>query len=277
MTPDISQSLTVSNLTAGYRTKTVIRDLTLPLLRAGELTALVGPNAAGKSTLLRAIAGLIPATGTLAFGEQDLRKLSAAERSSVLGFMPQSLPSGTALSVLESVITALMASRSLTAAMGDAEERAYAILDRLGISDFAMSPLDHLSGGQRQVISLAQAIAREPKIVLLDEPTSALDLARQFHVMRMVKSVAREGRIAVVVMHDLALAAQWADHIVVLNQGKLNVAGSPAQAITSKMLRQVYRINARVERCSQGRLQIMTDDVAWDDGNVSPRLQEISK
>ncbi len=255
-------ALSIARLSAGYGPRKVLRDLSLDALRPGTVTALVGPNAAGKSTLLRAMAGLVKADGAVHYGETDLMRLSIAERSRLVGFMPQSLPTGASLTVLESVLTALMAFRHGAQGGASAREQAFAVLERLAIADLAMSPLDSLSGGQRQMVGLAQAIARRPKILLLDEPTSALDLARQHQVMAMVRAVAQEGRIVVAVLHDLALAAQWADHVVMLDHGTVHVAGRPEEAITPAALRAIYGIDARVERCSQGRLQIMTDGLA---------------
>ena len=255
-------SLRVSNLSSGYRGKKVIDDLTLPPFNCGELTAIVGPNGAGKSTLLRAMAGLVPSSGSLHFGDRDLRSLNHVERSSLIGFMPQGLPADTSLTVLESVVAALSAQRLDRRSDTNAEDQAFSILERLAIGHLALKPLNELSGGQKQVTSLAQAIVREPQIVLLDEPTNALDLHRQFHIMEMVKTIASGGKIVVVVQHDLALAARWADRIVVLRQGRLYVAGAPNTAITSATLRDVYRVAARVESCSQGQMQVMTDGLA---------------
>ena len=143
--------------------------------------------------------------------------------------MPQTLPQRVALTVLEAVIAALRAS-PLADRDRPADERAtraVAVLERVGIADLALEPLDHLSGGQRQLASLAQAIVREPAVLLLDEPTSALDLRHQVVVMTLVREFAAEGRIVIVVVHDLSLAARWADQVVVLEQGR--AVGPPAR------------------------------------------------
>jgi iron complex transport system ATP-binding protein len=134
------------------------------------------------------------------------------------------------------------------------------VLAEIGIAELALRPLHALSGGQRQLASLAQAIVRRPRLLLLDEPTSALDLRHQFDVMSMVRAYVREGRIAVVVLHDLTFAARWADRIIVMKDGALNAAGPPDAAITADMLASVYGVKARVQRCERGFLQVMVDD-----------------
>jgi iron complex transport system ATP-binding protein len=227
----------------------------------GAVTALVGPNAAGKSTLLRALAGLIPASGAVRFAGTDLLRLDPAERAKRVAFMPQLLPANAALTVLEAVIAAQRASPLERSGASEREvrQRAMAVLERIEIAALALEPLDRLSGGQRQLASLAQAVVREPRILLLDEPTSALDLRHQFHVMDIVRSIARAGRIVVVVLHDLNLAAQFADRIVVLEHGTVRADGSPEAAMTADILADVYGVAARVERCSRGRLQSAID------------------
>lgn len=255
--------LEISHLQAGYRNRPVIRGLTLPAIESGQVTALVGPNAAGKSTLLRALAGLIAASGAIKLGDLDVLRLSVAERAGHIAFMPQLLPIGAVLTVLESVIAALKASpieghdNSDRAIRG----RAIAMLDRLGIAHLALEPLDRLSGGQRQLASLAQAVVREPRLLLLDEPTSALDLRHQFHVMEIVRSIARADRIVIIVLHDLNLAAHFADRIVVLGEGMVQADGTPDGALTAQTLAKVYGVVARIERCSRGRLQISIDGI----------------
>ena len=249
--------LSVQDVSVCYGARRVIEGLSLPELHAGEVTVLAGPNAAGKSTLLRAIAQLAPYQGRIGLGGEDLAWLAANRRAKVVGFMPQTLPSASTLIVLESVIAALRAGGQL--GIHDAESRVLAVLERLGIADLALERLEQLSGGQRQMVSLAQAIVRDPRLLLLDEPTSALDLARQVRLLAELRRLAAEGRVVVAVLHDLGLAARWADRIVVLEHGRLHASGAPEQVLTPAMLAQVYGVEARVERCSMGRLTVMID------------------
>ena len=253
--------LAVRDLHAGYGPRTVLHDLTLPPIAAGHITALVGPNGAGKSTLLRVLAGLLPARGSVKLGERELNGASIDAHASHVSFMPQLQPQRVALTVFESVLAALKASPFSGRAVDTAEarQRTVAVLERVGIGGLALEPLTHLSGGQRQLASLAQAIVRQPDVLLLDEPTSALDLGHQATVMGLVAELAREGRIVVAVVHDLALAARWAGEVVVMHEGRLDTAGPPDRAITPDMLARVYGVRARVEPCTRGTLQVIVD------------------
>jgi iron complex transport system ATP-binding protein len=261
--------LEASHIAVGYGGKPVIHDLTLPPLARGSITALIGPNAAGKSTLLRGLAGLEPMQGTLHLDGADLAAASRRERAKRIAYMPQALPPAIALTVLEAVVGALRAA----AANGDAAHaqdhlrRAYDVLDNIGIADLAMRSLTELSGGQRQLASLAQAIVRAPEVLLLDEPTSALDLRYQMRVMDCAKALARErNMIVVAVLHDIGLAARYADQVAVLNAGRLVGFGSPSEAITSDMLAEIYGVRARVGTCELGTLHIIVDGASFQQG-----------
>jgi iron complex transport system ATP-binding protein len=255
-----TELLHVDKFSAGYRGRPVVDQLTLSPIPAGTVTALVGPNGAGKSTLLRAMAGLLPARGSVRFAGSELGGLSFAARAKVATYMPQMLPAGAALSVLETVIGALKASdTALQVAGADVPVRAMAALERLGIGHLALEPLDRLSGGQRQMAGLAQVVVRDTALLLLDEPTSALDLRHQVEVMAVIRSLADEGRTVIVVLHDLTLAARWADLLVVLDRGRVHAEGAPAAVVTEAMLAAVYGVAARVEHCSRDFLHVAVD------------------
>ncbi len=259
--------LLISDFEAGYRNRPVIRRLTPPPIEGGMVTALVGPNGAGKSTLLRSLAGLLPAKGSVRLGEDELQRMPLGERTSHVAFMPQSLPQRVALTVLETVLSALRASRMSTiSGAKQFHHRAMAVLEQVGIADIALERLDRLSGGQRQLASLAQALVREPRMLLLDEPTSSLDLRHQVLVMSLIHQFAVGGRIVLVVLHDLNLAVRWAENVLVLHQGRLHVSGDPRTAITPDLLASVYGVRARVETCSQGRIQVLVDGPLGSNG-----------
>ncbi len=254
-------TLQITQLHTGYPGKPIIAGLTLPPLLSGEVTVLTGPNAAGKSTLLRAIAGLLRVKGNVSYEQQELSAMSPQKRAEVVSFMPQSVPNDINLSVMEAIISALKAS-PLDAATGANEQlhkRAIAVLERIGIPHLALEPLNQLSGGQRQMASLARSVVREPKVLLLDEPTSALDLRHQLKVMRLAQSFAADGRIVVMVLHDLNLALRWAHRVIVMDEGKLVSHGHPTDAITPEVIAQVYGVQIRVERCTLGLPNLIVD------------------
>ncbi|WP_275545870.1 MULTISPECIES: ABC transporter ATP-binding protein [unclassified Pseudomonas] len=248
-------TLRAENIAVAYGRRQILHGLSLPELQPGGLVALVGPNGAGKSTLLRALAGLERMQGSLTLGGQDLTRIGGGERARTLAYMPQQLPPGIALGVLESVLAALRVSEE-----GEVLARAFDALARIGIEDLAEHSLDGLSGGQRQLVSLAQLIARRPRVLLLDEPTSALDLHYQLRVMDCVRDLVREHQLlAVAVLHDINLAASCADQLVVMRAGRIHASGTPDEVLTPHLLAEVYGVEARVERCSRGRLQVLVD------------------
>lgn len=271
---DPDAGLQVHGLTTGYRRHTVIRDLDLPLLPAGSVHALLGPNAAGKSTLLRALAGLQPARGSTVLDGRELSHLSLAARAKSVTYMPQTLPGSVGLTVLETVLGALRSAHAEAAPVGtdQAVERAVDILVQMGIEHLAMEGLGRLSGGQRQLVSLAQSLVRRPRLLLLDEPISALDLQFQLRVMQLVQRLAREqGMTVLIVLHDLQTAAQWCDGVAVLSHGHLAACGKPDEAITPEMLAQVYQVTARVEHAADGRLQVLVDGLQAREGSAAVR------
>ncbi|WP_312931381.1 ABC transporter ATP-binding protein [Pseudomonas sp.] len=248
-------SLSINALCVAYGSRTVIHNLSLPPLPSGSLVALVGPNGAGKSTLLRALAGLEPMKGALTLEGVDVTRLGFAERARRLSYMPQQLPPGIALGVLESIIVGLRVSGA-----DNPPAIAFEALRQLGIEHLAERGLDALSGGQKQLVALAQLLARNPQVLLLDEPTSALDLHYQLRVMDAVRQRVQDQRLlAIAVLHDINLAASHADTLVMLNQGRVVACGTPQAVLQPALLAEVYGVEARVERCSRDRLQVLVD------------------
>ena len=253
-------ALHVESLSAGYGARRVIETLSLPPFQGGAISALIGPNAAGKTTLLRALAGLLPARGTIRLDSTDLLAAGRAHHAAHIAYMPQTLPQGVALTVFEAALSAIKAAPSGEVPIADPRALVMDTLDLLGIAPLAFHTLDRLSGGQRQLASLAQAIVRRPSVLLLDEPTSALDLNYQFRVMDLVRRIVQErGIVAVVVLHDIAMACRWCQRVVMLKDGRIAADGAPGDAVTPDILAQVYGVRARVESCSQGAAQVMVD------------------
>ena len=250
--------LTINHFNAGYPKRQVIRDLSVPHLPRGKITALLGPNGSGKSTLMRAMAGLGPSTGELLLAGENLLMLPFASRAEKVVYLPQTLPAGVHLHVLESIIVAQRASGGLHNA--DNQAQVMSLLRQLGIEHLALSYLDQLSGGQKQLVGLAQSLIRQPSLLLLDEPLSALDLNYQFHVMDLVRRETRKRNIiTLVVVHDINIALRHADHVLMLKEGRLLADGPPSQVITPEILAAVYGVRGRIEPCSQGIMQVIID------------------
>lgn len=254
----MTQGLRVCNFSTGYAKRQVIDNLTVPALPRGKITVLLGPNGCGKSTLLRALAGLNRAQGQLWLNGEELQAQSFARRSERVVYLPQSLPAGVHLHVLESVLVARQASAGK--ASSAAEVEVMALLEQLGIAHLALSYLDQLSGGQKQLVGLAQSLIRRPELLLLDEPLSALDLNYQFHVMDLVARETRQRNIVtVVVVHDINIALRHGEHVLMLLNGELIDSGEPGQVITAKNLARTYGVKSRIECCSRGIPQVFID------------------
>lgn len=251
-------SLHLTHLSVAYKRNTVLNAITLAPLVTGQVVALLGPNAAGKSTLQKAIAGLIPASGNLHLNDIDLATLSRRERLQRIGYLPQTLPQASALLVYEVIYSGLRAGcphLSASAATLAVEK----VLTLLDLHALALRPLNELSGGQRQMVGLAQVVARQPEVLLLDEPTSALDLRWQLRVIEAVRNLAQQsGAICVLAVHDLNLALRFCDRIVVLAQGSVQFDGTP-QAFSPELLQSAWGVTGRVENCSLGYRSVTID------------------
>lgn len=251
-------ALSLDDIHAGYRGKPVLTGVNLPEIAPGQILALTGPNAAGKSTVLKAIAGFLPVTGRITLGTEDVTVLKPHQRAGKISYMPQALPRGVGLNVFESILSALrIGSRNGTARSSlPLEHQAAALIERLDLGPIALSNIDTLSGGQRQMAALAQALVGNPAVLLLDEPTSALDLRHQDEFMRVIRDIAASGTIVVVILHELALAARMADRIAVLSKGRIAADGKPADVLNRTILADVWGIDAEVTLNARGALLI---------------------
>ena len=239
-------TLTIDHLDCSLGKRRILHDVSGLSASPGEITALIGPNGSGKSTLLKAIAGIEAASGRIRLGERQLDALSLEQRSQCLYYLLQDTSTQAALSVFEAVLLARRTQVAEPAATAlSAVERA---LTSLELDPLAERELVTLSGGQRQRVAIAQAIVREPKLLMLDEPTSALDLHHQLQVLDYLRRLARREEIVIVLaIHDLNLAARFADHLWVVKEGRHVVSGAPGQVLTPERLRDIYAIEAHVE------------------------------
>ena len=253
--------LEINDLQVAYRRQDIIGNLTLTPIAPGQLVSLLGPNGTGKSTLLKAMAGLLPPRhGTVVLNGTNLGAIDFRERAKQVVYLPQSLPASVHLRVLESVLVSARASAVSADGGETGVDTVMDLLRRLGIDHLAMHYLDQLSGGQKQLVGIAQALIRRPRLLLLDEPLSALDLNYQFHVMDLLRQETHEhGLITLIVLHDLNIALRHSDGCILIRKGALLGQGVPAEVITGQALAECYGVKARVERCSQGVPQVIVD------------------
>jgi iron complex transport system ATP-binding protein len=244
MTDEQEPQLEAQSVTLGYGAHTATcRDLTLSI-RPGAFTVIVGPNACGKSTLLRALARLlVPSHGRVVLDGQDINRLKTRDVACRLGLLPQASTAPEGICVAELVARGRYPHQSLlrqwSAADEDAVRSAIAATDIAGLSD---RPVDTLSGGQRQRAWVAMALAQETPILLLDEPTTFLDIAHQIDLMDLLERLNRQGRTIVAVLHDLNQAARYASHLVAMKDGRIIAEGHPRDVVTQEMVKTIFDI-----------------------------------
>jgi iron complex transport system ATP-binding protein len=237
--------LTAQALSVTLGGRAVLNDVSLSLTR-GHLVALVGPNGAGKTTLLRALAGLLPAQGEIHVSGDDLSSLPLRQRARRFAYLPQGhvvhwpLPARDIVALGRIPHGATDPAR-LTPKDAEAVERAMQATD---VAEFGDRRVTELSGGERSRVALARVLAVEAPVILADEPTASLDPRYQIDVMKNLRKVADGGVLVIVVSHDLGLAARFADTVLVLSQGRLVAQGVPAEALSEKIMADVFRISA---------------------------------
>jgi iron complex transport system ATP-binding protein len=241
-------TLAATDLSLGYGEREVVHRLSLAIPE-GRITALIGPNACGKSTLLRGLARLLkPRSGAVYLDGRSIHERPTREVAIRIGLLPQAPTVPDGLTVEELVGRGRFPHQSWLRQWSEADERAVErALELTGTQGLRDRRVDELSGGQRQRAWIALALAQDTPLLLLDEPTTFLDLAHQVEVLDLLHRLNREeGRTVVLVIHDLNLAARYADHLVAMAAGEIRASGHPAAVLTEARMREVFDLDCKV-------------------------------
>ena len=248
MTFGETSRLRADSLTLAYDDREIVRDLDL-LVPDRQVSVIVGANACGKSTLLRGLARLLrPASGRVLLDGEDITRRPTGEVARVLGLLPQTPVTPEGVSVVDLVSRGRHPHRRAFRRWSAADDTAVAAaLTATGTLDLAERPVDELSGGQRQRVWIAMALAQQTDLLLLDEPTTFLDVTHQLEVLDLLADLnALRGTTVVMVLHDLNLAARYADHLIAMRDGQVVAAGPPAEVITEDLVAEVFGLPCRV-------------------------------
>ncbi|WP_238421053.1 ABC transporter ATP-binding protein [Gordonia sp. 'Campus'] len=233
--------LRADDVTLGYDGKAIIAGLSASIPDR-SFTVIIGPNACGKSTLLRGLSRLLaPTSGQVILDGKAISSRPAKDVARRLGLLPQSAIAPDGITVADLVARGRYPHQGLLRQWSSADEGA--VLDALratGTVDLAPRRVDELSGGQRQRIWVAMVLAQETDLLLLDEPTTFLDIAHQVELMELFAHLNRQGRTIIAVLHDLNHAARYADHIIAMRDGEILAAGTPSEVVTSDRVEQIY-------------------------------------
>ncbi len=240
--------LIVDSVRFSYDSVEVLKGVSFKLEHS-EILGIVGPNGSGKTTLLKCINTILkPKQGEILLNDKKISSLKRTEIAKIFGYVPQNSNHDTTLTVFEIV---LMGRRPYVAWWCSEKdiEKVWQILKMLGIEHLAMRKISELSGGEKQRVLIARALAQEAKILLLDEPTSNLDLKHQIEVMDLIKTLIKEnGLAAVTVLHDLNIAAKYCDKLIMMKEGRIYAAGDIDSVLTEQNIKEVYGVTVSVQR-----------------------------
>ncbi|SFC57008.1 iron complex transport system ATP-binding protein [Bosea sp. CRIB-10] len=244
--PPVSR-LRADGVTLRYEARTISTGLSLAIAD-GSFTVIVGPNACGKSTLLRALSHLLtPAAGQVILDGRQIGAFPAKEVARRLGLLPQTAIAPDGITVADLVARGRYPHQSFLRQWSKADEAAVAsAMDATRVDGLAARPVDELSGGQRQRVWIAMVLAQETPILLLDEPTTFLDIAHQIELLDLLGELNAQGRTVVAVLHDLNQACRYATHLVAMKDGAIIAEGSPAGIVTAELVEEVFGLSCIV-------------------------------
>ncbi len=241
--------LQARQLDIGYGATRIVQGLSFSP-PPGKVTALIGPNGCGKSTLLKAFARILtPQSGSLSLDGKAYRDLSARDLARQVAFLPQVLPIPEGVSVCQLVAYGRSPHNSLWGRLSGADQhRVDQALQRMELETLADRPLSDLSGGQRQRAWLAMILAQDASIVLLDEPTTYLDISHQVELLDLMRALSAEGKTVITVLHDINQACRYADHLAVMQAGRLVASGAPGEVLDAELVCRVFDVQVQIMR-----------------------------
>lgn len=239
--------LAAADLACGYDERSVLKELNLQIPEE-SFTVIIGPNACGKSTLLRSLARLIrPAAGEVLLDGDAISSVPTKQLARTIGLLPQTSLAPEGITVADLVSRGRHPHQSLLRRWGRDDEAAVRhALEVTGTTELATRAVDELSGGQRQRAWIAMTLAQQTPILLLDEPTTYLDIAHQIEVLELCTQLQRDGRTLVAVLHDLNQALRYATHLVAMREGQIIAQGAPEEIGTAELVREVFGIDSLV-------------------------------
>ncbi len=267
--------LKINECSFSYNIQLVLDHISMQISE-GEVVSIIGPNGSGKSTLLRCICRVLqPRGGVVYLNNQDVAHLKPRELARLLGYVPQSGAEVFPLTVYEAVLLGRKPYLSWGVGPKDRE-----IVDRIlrfmKIEEFALKYINEMSGGEKQRVLIARALAQEPEVLLLDEPTSNLDIKHQLEVLGLMQKFAHEGGMTVImVLHDLNLASRFSDKLVLINEGKVFASGSPAAVLNPANIRAVYDVEADVDQNGLGIQVLPLRSISEDEEDITSLFGEL--
>ncbi|MGI6078987.1 MAG: ABC transporter ATP-binding protein [Fastidiosipilaceae bacterium] len=266
--------LVINDCSFSYSSQLVLDQINMQISE-GEVVSIVGPNGSGKSTLLRCISRVLqPQGGVVYLNSQDVAHLKPRELARLLGYVPQSGAEVFPLTVYEAVLLGRKPYLSWGVGPRDRE-----IVDRIlrfmKIEEFALKYINEMSGGEKQRVLIARALAQEPEVLLLDEPTSNLDIKHQLEVLGLLHRFAHEGGMTVImVLHDLNLASRFSEKLVLISEGKVFASGSPSAVLNPANIRAVYDVEADVDQNGLGIQVLPLRSLSADEEDITSLFGE---
>lgn len=240
-------SLVVNNISFAYKNNKMILDNISLEVKQGEVLGILGPNGTGKTTFLKCINNIhIPCNGTITYDGKVLGKLNYDEIAKIIAYVPQYTNNFFPMNVVDTVMMGRMpyANKNYTA---EDEEIVFSIIKEMNLEEFAFRNIKEMSGGERQRVFIARAMAQQPRIIILDEPTSSLDLHNQLFILHTITKLAKENNITIIMtIHDLNLASMFCDKILMLKDTKIFAYGTPDAVLTEDNIDTMYRVKTEI-------------------------------